>query len=78
MTEAPFLSPQHVPQELRESAEFAHARIDALQALLATHFATVARFAVPIEYFLKVFQDGDNELVEKWPEIQAAIRARES
>ena len=67
----------HVPQHLRESAEFANARIDALQAALAVKFSDGKGGSVE-DFFMKGFQDLDRELVSKWDAIGPAIRARES
>jgi len=72
----------HVPQHLRESAEFAHARIDALQAALAVAMS-VGKSNMPDgrsaeDYALDALQNQDRELVSKWDDIGPAIRARES
>ena len=68
--------PNHVRQELRESAEFADARLDALQASLSVAFGKGNR-AVE-ELFFRAMREVDKELVSKWPAIQQAIRERES
>lgn len=72
----------HVPQHLRESVEFAHARIDALQAALAVAISA-GKSNMPDgrsaeDFIFHSFQDMDRELVQKWPDIAPAIRARES
>ena len=67
----------HVPQELRESAEFANARIDALQAALAVAFSDGVGGGKE-EFFFRGMQDLDRQLVEKWDAIAPAIRERES
>jgi len=73
-------NPKHVPQHLRESAEFAHARIDALQAALASALGTgkTTMGMNAEEWFFQAFQNMDRELVSKWDDILPAIRARES
>ena len=66
----------HVPQALRESAEFAHARIDALQASMA---AALGKNDATLEgRLLQALQDMDMQLVAKWGDIAPAIRERES
>lgn len=67
---------KHIPNHLRESAEFANARIDALQAALAVKFSD-GKGGPPEDFFMKAFQDLDRELVEKWDNIGPAIRERE-
>ena len=68
--------PNHVRQELRESAEFANARLDALRANLSVAFGKGNREVE--EFFFRAMQEVDKELVSKWPAIQQAIRERES
>jgi hypothetical protein len=65
----------HIPQQLRESAEFAHARIEALQASIAA--ALGKNNPVLEDRLLEALQDMDRQLVAKWDDIGPAIRARE-
>ena len=71
-------NPKHVPQELRQSAEFAHARIDAMQASLAVALNGLSGMGNREDSFLSAFQDMDRQLVAKWDDIGPAIQARES
>jgi hypothetical protein len=70
-----------IPQQLRESAEFAHARLDALQAFVAATFGKnmwERRTGEAADGLLEALQDMDRQLVAKWDDIGPAIRARES
>lgn len=59
----------HYPAELRNDADFANARIDALQAALA---AVLARGNPDLERrYLEAFQGLDRELAEKWPNVKS-------
>jgi uncharacterized membrane protein ArfC len=59
----------HYPGELRHNADFANARIDALQAALA---ALLARDTPDLERrYLEAFQGLDRQLAEKWSDIKS-------
>lgn len=65
-----------IPQELRENVEFTNARIDAVQAAVATALSAMQGTPGLETRLLRAFQDMDDQLVAKWPDIGPAIRER--